>query len=171
MNEITIKIDSKLLKEIIGGEANIELRKGIVENFTNLHLKTLLNDEDLQERIDRVEKNIMKITNSVVKESYLKRYPHGHSPNLILADEFKKKISIAVRAEANTFVREEMRKVRKYMNEEIKYLKEHYDKEIPKTVHHILTKDFERRVQDEINRRIDSLKGGIINDSQKEGEN
>jgi hypothetical protein len=146
-----IILDHKALDKLIGGdtEIEIELRKGVVENFAKHKLSTLFNDEYIQERITVIRNTITSQLSEAIRKFVNEQFG-------ITSFSYKKELSSELRTllkkEADKLIVKEVKEtVSKTINEVHEYLN--------------LTKD---RIEELIHNYIDETKKETIQEIVKE---
>ena len=162
-NVIYLSVNTEVLNNMIGKdtEAQIDIRKGIVENFAKKNLKSLLNDENMKVRLDNVEAKVLKSVEEQVRISLKKHViskGNWGNRNITLSSDIREKIRQELKTAFSDLITEENKILRSFIKKELSNQKDQYEKLIADEVKKLVNKDFEQRVQNEIKRRFDAVK-------------
>jgi len=160
MSKISINIDYKTLMKLIGDntEAHVEIQNSIVANFAKSKLKTLLNSESMQKRISDAEEIILTAIKIEAEKNMGRWSRDGWQKSFELNKDVKDYISAFMHRENEALISEFSTKTRDYIRKSISEWGEYYENKIDESLDEKINTEFEARVQEEVIKRINSLK-------------
>lgn len=151
MSTVIIQPDAKLLEELIGTEATLQLRQGIVETFAERHLKSVANSEAMKKRLDELKRHVSaEMDDQIAKQIGKVRYGYGSSGGMTLADSFKDEIKKHV----DQMARQAMIDLVVFVQEKGEEILNQYKSEVDARVAARVDKAIETHIQNEVARRL-----------------
>lgn len=157
-NKLLVEIDHNTLMKLLGGntEAEIKLKNGIVQNFASKQLKSLLNDDKIQEILSETKYKLIKGAEKAGAK-FIGKWTDDYPREFNLAPEVKRKIEKVIYFKVKKIVSDKYNDIIKKIDSDFKDIKDNYNKQMKKAIDKKIDETFEKMVQEEIDSRIKKI--------------